>query len=139
LLAQQQPMKCCRLVLAHLAAEAGAGAVADIFKRGRARHGQWAITGVMLFDGERLGALLCGAQPQVALAAEALLTDLRLRAPWVLAEASEPPPWLAPAWRSGWCEPDALAALAALGIASAPEGDAAIQAWQALIAASDLL
>lgn len=136
LLALHKAVNGCVLVLSRLAAEAGAGVVADIFKRSRERHEKWSITGVMLFDGERLGALFCGAPQQVALAAETLLTDPRLTAPLVLAQATDPPPWLAPAWRSGWCEPDALAALTGPG---APQGDAAIEAWQALMAASDLL
>ena len=136
LLAPHQAVNGCVLLLSRLAAEAGAGAVADIFKRSRQRHGTWSIAGVMLFDGDRLGALLCGAPQRVELAVEALITEPRLTAPVVLARASEPPPWLAPAWRSGWCEPDALATLTGT---DAPQGDAAIKAWQALMAASDLL
>ena len=90
----------------------------------------------MLFDGECLGALVCGAPQQVNLAVAAWMADPRQVGAQFLADAAEVPAWAPNAWRSGWCEPDALAPLLSAG---APQGNAAIEAWQALMAASDLL
>jgi hypothetical protein len=126
----------CLLLVTHLAPGVGAVVVADIFKRCRERHGQLAITGTMLFDGERFGVLCCGAPDQVSLAAEAITSDPRQARPMVLADASRVPAWAARTWHSGWCEPDALALLTA---ADAPQGPDAVNAWRALLAASDLL
>ena len=128
------PGHCCVLVFTRLTA--GVDAVADIFKRCRDRHAEMAITGAMLFDGEHLAALLCGAGPQVALAADALVTDPRQSHARVLATAADSPVWAGLSWRTGWCEPDALAMFSQT---DAPQGKAAIEAWQALMAASDLL
>lgn len=123
-------------MLTHLAPNVGAVMVADIFKRCRERHGRLAIAGTILFDGERFGVLCCGSAAQVALAVEAITSDPRQAWPRVLADGEEVPAWAGQTWRSGWCEPDALAPLMATGAA---QGPAALQTWRALLAASDLL
>lgn len=126
----------CVLMLTHLAPGVGAVVVADIFKRCRERHGQLAVTGTILFDGERLGLLCCGAPDQVGLAIDAITSDPRQAWPLVLVDGEQVPAWAAQTWRSGWCEPDALAPLTAAG---AEQGPAALKTWRALLAASDLL
>jgi len=124
------------LLLTHLAPGVGAAAVADIFKRCRERHAQLAIAGTILFDGERFGALFCGAPDRVELALQAVTSDPRQAWPQVLADADQVPPWVAKGWRSGWCEPDGLAPLTT---PDAPHGPAAAETWRALMATSDLL
>ena len=124
------------LVVTRLAPGVGASVVADIFKRCRQRHARLAVTGAILFDGERLGVWCCGAAEKVAAAIEAIHADPLLVAPRTLVDADEVPPWAAQTWHAGWCEPDALAALTE---ADAPRGSAAIEAWRAVMAASDLL
>ena len=126
----------CVLAMTRLASGVTATAVADIFKRTRDRHRDLAIVGAMLFDGERFGLLLCGPSAQVDQTLAALAVDARQAPPVVLADGPNVPSWAAQGWRSGWSEPDALAALAA---ADAPRDDAALQAWRVLIGASDLL
>lgn len=124
------------LVVTRLAPGVGALVVADIFKRCRLRHARLAVTGTILFDGERLGALFCGAAKQVAAAIEAIEADTRLVSLQALVDSHQVPPWAAQTWHAGWCEPDALAPLTE---ADAPQGIAAFEAWRALMAASDLL
>lgn len=126
----------CALVVTRLAPGVGAVVVADIFKRCRERHGQFAITGTILFDGERFGMLCCGTPDHVRRALEAITSDPRQTLPLILADASQVPAWAAQSWYAGWCEPDALAALTGV---DAPRGPAAVNVWRALLAASDLL
>ncbi len=103
--------------MTRLAASVSALAVAEVLKRSRERHRELSICGVMLFDGERLGLLLCGAPAQVEQALGHVLADPCQSRPVVLADLAQVPEWAATAWRSGWrsgwCEPDALAGLEA--------------------------
>lgn len=133
--ASLQPRRCL-LVLSRLAPEVPVAAVADIFKRSRERHAELEVSGAMLFDGERLCVLLCGSHAQVERAIDAVFSDPVRTAPAVLADVAHSPPWAAQAWRTGWSEPDALACLEA---ADAPQGEAALELWRALVDASDLL
>ncbi len=133
--ARQPPARRCTLLVTKLAPGVGAGVVSDIFKRCRERHDRLAITGTMLFDGERVGALFCGSPDQVSVALAAITSDPRQAKPLVLVDASYVPPWAGQHWRAGWCEPDALAALTE---ADAPQGPAAVETWRALMASSDV-
>jgi len=124
----------CLSAVTWLAPGVSAASLADIFKRTRDRHHQLGVTGVMLFDGDRFAYLLCGAAAEVSEAFDAITADPRQTLPTKLADATDVPPWAERVWRTGWSEPDALAAVAA---AAAP--DEALTAWQAVIGASDLL
>jgi hypothetical protein len=130
------PARRCLLVLVRLADGTSTLSVAEILKRSRERHDPLAIAGAMLFDGERLGLLLCGALVQVGQAFEAFLADAGQACPRVLADAPQPPPWASPGWKAGWSEPDALAPLEADDTA---RGDTALELWRGLVEASDLL
>ncbi len=123
------------LVVTRLAPGVDVLVVSDIIKRCRQRHARLAVTGSILFDGERLGVWCCGAAEQVAAAIEAIHADPLLASPRALVDGDQVPAWAGQAWHAGWCEPDALAPLTA---DDAPRGSAAIEAWRALMAASDL-
>lgn len=125
----------CALVLMHLAPDVGAVLVAEMFKRCRERHAELDITGAILFDGERFGALLCGARDAVEQAVAAVTSDPRQARPRVLAVADPVPPWAPGRWHSGWCEPDALSRFCTEDV---PCASAAVDTWRALMAASDL-
>jgi hypothetical protein len=124
------------LLVTRLAPGITAAAVADIFKGTRDRHHKLAITGTMLFDGERFGVLLCGVHGAVGVAFDAISSDPRPVRRGVLCDGAEIPAWAAQGWRSGWSEPDALAALEA---AEVRPDTATLDTWRALVGASDLL
>ncbi len=124
------------LATSRLRTGVSATAVSQTFKRARDRHHQLAVTGMMLFDGERFAYLLCGAAAAVGGAFDALAQDPHQAGTVVRYDSPLSPSWAAQGWRSGWSEPDALLVLEAPTLT----GDSAmLEVWRALIGAGDLL
>lgn len=99
------------LYISRLAPDTAPDAVSQILRQSRERNRANAISGALVFDGERFCQLIEGTAEAVATLASRIVLDPRHVDLRVLLDASDATPRLLQPWQTGYCDPERLDAL----------------------------
>jgi hypothetical protein len=123
------------LCLSLLSENSDFSAFKQIVQSSRRRNGQLALTGVLVFDGERFCHLIEGPEPGFREVMQRIEDDPRHTRLTLLHPPAEASSRLLFTWRSGYCSPDDLDQFSG---PDALSGDAALMAFLAVLTRCDL-